>query len=379
VDRGVVYQLIARDRPWFLFQAEMAGISGEDLDAFLEELRLGLVEAKPRNRNDFALYLGLLLSNLETTSPDAVDFYRCFASIEAQTHVKAFPLRRAVIEFYQTPGSDLYGILAASYPGFLADLGAYLPKGTGTKAFIDAIEAALLNQESPDPQDPSFLTQIDETIQAATAELDPEQNFRLTVALPFLLGEMGAAVDPVYQALFEAVPFTGPLILVGESRGLPVKTALFDSVTGKSLDLKSKRAAKVNAIVEVSNQGNLPETLLVRGANGDRFFDVSYQGAAGNVTAAVTSGRYQTPVLSETSAAVSIRMEVTPNRRLLEKSSDRRLVYLQKKIALTMRATSTSDAAIIDAATVRVETQREVMRLQPTAPQLPVRPRGPGM
>lgn len=378
MDRGVVYQLIARDRPWFLHQSGFEGVSPEDLDTFLEELREGLATAKPRNRRDFALFFGLLLSDAETNHPEAVAAYQSFASIEAQNHVKAFPLRRAVMDFYNGSASGLYTILADAYPAFIADLRAYLPKGTSPKAFIDAFEASLLNQTPADPQDPLFPDLVDAAIQGATGELDPESDFRVAVVLPFLFGEMGAEVDPVYQALFESVPFTGPLVVVGDAPGLPVKSAGFDNEDVKAMSLTSRRSAKVDAVVEVSNQGNLAEALIVRGAKGDRFFEVSYRGPGGNLTGALAAGRYQTPVLGENVAPVSLRLEVTPNRRLLERSGERRIVYLQKKINLSVRAVSTSDATVSDAATVRVETKREVRRIPPLPAPLPLRPRGPG-
>lgn len=378
LDRGPVYQIIARDRPWFLHQTEFAGVSADDLDAFLEELREGLAMAKPRNRRDFSLYLGLLLSEAEINHPDATAAYRAFASIEAQNHVKAFPLRNAVMDFYSSPASDLYGICANGYPAFVSDLQAYLPQGTSPKAFIDALEASLLEQTAPDPQDPIFPELVDVAIQGATADLDPESNFRVAVVLPFLLGEMGSEVDPVYQALYESVPFTGPLVLVGNIPGLPVKSAGFDNEAIKTMALTSRRAAKVNAVVEVSNQGNFAEALVVRGARSDRFFDVTYRGPGGNVTGALAAGGFQTPVIGEANAPISFRMEVAPNRRMLERGNDRRIVYLQKKITLTTRAASTSDATIVDAATVRVETKREVVRRPEPPPPLPLTPRGPG-
>jgi hypothetical protein len=370
------YTVIERDYPWFLFHLATSGVDLTTFDGFLCELEESIALAEPRNREAFIAAFGEAVEDYSDPDAEAYLLYRIFSSIEVQTHIKGFPLRTAVVDLYRDGGSSLYEILAGDYPGFLRELKLYGASDTGLKGFFDAFEAGLEENGGIDPDSPLFLDQIDAAMKELPAVLDLDSFFKLTIPLSLLIAEKSAEADPVFLALYETVPFAGPLVRVGASLSGPGTTVLSDPFINKNLSLTSRRARPVRAFAEVSNQGNVGEAIRILGSGGSREFGVRYTAPGGNVTASIILGRYRTPLLDENSPPVPVTVEVSPNGRLLTSRGKDRLIFLQRDISLNVRALASGDPAIFDDSSIKVKTRREVRRITPKpAPALP-RPRG---
>lgn len=372
------YEIIARDQPWFLFHLVALGADLASFDVFLTELEESIALLAPRNRRAFVAAFGEAVEGFSDPDSEAYLLYRIFSSIEAQTHLKGSPLRRAVVDLYRGGGSSLYEIIVASYPAFLRELKGFGGSDAQVKEFFDIVEAAIEEEGGIDPQSPLFLEQVDAALALMPGSLDPESVFELSLPLSLMTSEMGVKVDPVFLALYESVPFTGPLVRVSATRAFPVRSGYFDSSIDKTLSLVSRRARPVKAYAEVSNQGNAGEAISILGTGGSRVFEVRYTASGGNVTASVILGRYRTPLLDETSSPVPLTIDVSPNGRLLTKEGRDRLIFLQRDISLNVKALSTVDPGIFDDSSIKVKTRREVQRIAPKpSPVLP-RPRGTG-
>lgn len=107
----------------------------------------------------------------------------------------------------------------------------------------------------------------------------------------------------------------------------------------------SKKARRVRGRATVQNLGTLPDSLRVQASRGNKFFKVVYNGPGGNVTGALTTGRYTTPVLANTSAPVTFRATITPNKRaLIKRKAGQKPRLLKKKYNGFYRATASSFA-----------------------------------
>lgn len=118
----------------------------------------------------------------------------------------------------------------------------------------------------------------------------------------------------------------------------------------------SKKAAAKNGFARVGNDGALPDRVRVSATAGNKFFKVTYF-APGNVTASITRNAFLTPVLSSSSAPVSIRANVAPVKKQIVKKRGKRTTYLKKTFTSTIRGTALSSSARFDAAQIIVKTQ----------------------
>lgn len=117
-----------------------------------------------------------------------------------------------------------------------------------------------------------------------------------------------------------------PDVAVGSSADRMVGRNVYGS--RQQADLVSKEARPVTGHIRVSNRGNLPDVLSVRGTAGNSFFDIVYF-APGNVTAAMRTGTHRSHTLVD-GAETAIRVEVKPNKRKLMKNESKRTTILRE-------------------------------------------------
>jgi len=372
------YQVIERDYPWFLFHLEASGLDLTAFDDLLRELEESITLAGPRNRQAFIAAFGSAVEEFSDPGAEALLLYRILSSIEVQTCLKGFPLRSAVIDLYLDGGSSLYDIMVSDYPAFVRELKMMGVSDARVREFLDGVESAIEEEGGIDPESPLFLEQIDAAMELIPTSLDPDGFFEITVPLSLMIAEMSVKADPVFLALYESVPFSGPLVRVSADRVIPAVSVYSDPLANKSLTLTSRRARPARAFAGVFNQGNSAEAITVLATGGNREFEVRYSGPGGNVTGSIILGRYRTPLLDETSAPVTIAVDVVPNSRVLTSRGKNRLIFLQRDISLNVKALSTVDPGIFDDSSIKVKTRREVQRIAPKpSPVLP-RPRGTG-
>jgi len=132
---------------------------------------------------------------------------------------------------------------------------------------------------------------------------------------------------------------------------LSVRTIATPVVTVSRSRLVSRRARPVRVAASVRNAGPNPDAIAVRGSRGNRRFRVVYT-SGGNVTAQVTTGRFQTGPLGATSPAVAVRARVMPNRRALLRQGR----VLRRTFNLDIRATALATGAS-DQRRVRIRTR----------------------
>lgn len=146
-----------------------------------------------------------------------------------------------------------------------------------------------------------------------------------------------------------------PDVSVGPSSSATIGANRYAPVAQRVTIISRKAAAK-NGFARVGNDGALPDRIRVSATAGNRFFKVTYF-APGNVTASITRNAFLTPVLSASSAPVSIRASVAPVKKQIVKKRGKRTTYLKKTFTSTIRGTALSSSARFDAAQIIVKTQ----------------------
>ncbi len=174
------------------------------------------------------------------------------------------------------------------------------------------------------------------------------------LVLLLLVGLVGiATTTPSHAIISRAVSntmtldfrTTNPLITVGPNAA---------KATGKKLVLKSQKAKAVKGVAVVTNRGARPDAQLIRGTKGNSFFAVKYT-KGGNITGAVTTGKYRTTALSN-GQKVPITVAVTPNTKKLIQTKGKTKRYLGKSLVLKITATSTFNASLRNQATIEAKT-----------------------
>jgi len=161
------------------------------------------------------------------------------------------------------------------------------------------------------------------------------------------------------------VAVSRPDVQVGPNGYATVGANRYTPVVQTSI-LTSRTALPVTGYARVGNDGTLPTALRVFGTRGTTFFRVTYFGRLGtnpnaNLTAQINAGTYATPSLANTTAPVTIRAAIVPNRALLVSTRrvGTRFVTTTRRMTFNavIRATSVSGPVRTDSATIRVNTQ----------------------
>lgn len=131
------------------------------------------------------------------------------------------------------------------------------------------------------------------------------------------------------------------------------------SVTVSPASLTSKKAKPVSSTATIRNNSPLADTFRVSAGRGNSLFGAIYRNGSTNITAAVTAGTYQTPLISLGNGAVSIRATVTPNKKKIIKKGKKggKPKTLKKTFRSTIRATSVTTPVISAAGQLTVKTK----------------------
>jgi hypothetical protein len=126
------------------------------------------------------------------------------------------------------------------------------------------------------------------------------------------------------------------------------------------LRIESKRAVARSLAAEIGNDGSLPGRLILRASSGNRHFAVNYFAGGSNRSAQLIAGTLVTPVIGSDDPPLGVALTVTPNRRLLTRSTRRGgrnvVTYLRKTYAGLIRATAETDPTRFDAFNYEITT-----------------------
>lgn len=144
-----------------------------------------------------------------------------------------------------------------------------------------------------------------------------------------------------------------PDVAVGKSPSALIGQQVYGG--RQQVGLVSSKARPVTGHARISNRGNRPDAISVRGTPGTALFNVTYFAPA-NVTAAMRTGNHRTPALSD-GAGASIRIAIKPNLKKLTVKKGRRTTILRKSLTLSITGRSTFNPALSDAASLKVDTR----------------------
>jgi hypothetical protein len=119
--------------------------------------------------------------------------------------------------------------------------------------------------------------------------------------------------------------------------------------TLQQLTLSSPDSRIVTGYATATNRGNISDRITVQGGSGDTYFTVVYYNEVGsNVTAQVTAGTYQTPIVAPGASAGWVRAAITPTRRA---------VQLRRSRTFFIDLKSLFDASAVDGLSILVNTR----------------------
>ncbi len=199
-------------------------------------------------------------------------------------------------------------------------------------------------------------------------DLGSNENFLINQPLPagtytVEVGSKGATQSGAYQlevTLGAMVSFQ-PDNEVGRSAASTIGDGVYGTAAGQTLNLISKKARTVRGVATIGNDGEIPDDFVVRGTRGNGLFKVIYTSPAGNVTAAVVSGTYQTGELDPGAPAHAITVTVKPNKKKIVKKvrrqGRRKTIVKKKRITLIVTSVSEADGTSTDSGFIKVKTK----------------------
>lgn len=128
----------------------------------------------------------------------------------------------------------------------------------------------------------------------------------------------------------------------------------------QSVAIFSTKARPVSGYARVRNTGTMPDALTVRAGGRNVYFNVIWFGPAGNVTAGLLTGTYQTAPSNQGDSGELFRASVVPNKKKLIKKKRKRILILKKVVILPVSADSVGNpehSNSHDSATIRVLTK----------------------
>ena len=202
----------------------------------------------------------------------------------------------------------------------------------------------------------------------ADDDLGVDENFQINQPLPpgaytVEVSSKGASQSGAYQLeiTLGAMATIQPDNRVGKSAASTVGDGIYGTAIGQTVSLTSKKARPVRGVVTIENDGEIPDDFTVRGTPGNGLFKVIYTTGAGNVTAAVASGTYQTGELAPGDLAHVITATVKPNKKKIVKKVNRggrrRLIVKKKRITLSLGSVSETDGISSDTGFIKVQTK----------------------
>lgn len=171
--------------------------------------------------------------------------------------------------------------------------------------------------------------------------------------------ESGGSGDLAYGVDFSSsdLRFVVPDIAVGASLTSLIGNGIFNGAAGQTVTLTSKKARPVSGIAVIGNQGELPDTLAVRGSAGSALCGIAYFDGSGNVTAGILTGSYRTSELAQGDSPQILRVQFSPSKKKLTKKGKKRPRILKRTNSTLVRADSTQGPETMDAAAISVRTR----------------------
>lgn len=175
-----------------------------------------------------------------------------------------------------------------------------------------------------------------------------------------VLSREGGSGELAYELDFanSDVRFVVPDVAVGARLTTLSGNNVLNGASGQSATLISSKAKSVSGFATVANRGALPDTLAVRGTAGNALCGIAYFDGATNVTAAMVAGTYRTAEIDDNDEAVSLRVQLSPNKKkLTKKKKGKRPKILKKTFTTLVRADSTQGPGAMDAGSIRAQTK----------------------
>ena len=148
---------------------------------------------------------------------------------------------------------------------------------------------------------------------------------------------------------------------VGKTAGGAVGDGIYDTISGQTTNLTSKKARPVRSVVLIENDGEIPDDFMVSGTRGNGLFKVTYTVAGQNVTGAVTAGIHQTGEMNPGDPAHAMGVSVKPNKRKIVKKvvrNGRRIFKTKRKqLSLALRSESAYDSSATDMGVIKTKTK----------------------
>lgn len=149
-----------------------------------------------------------------------------------------------------------------------------------------------------------------------------------------------------------SAPYVQPDLMVSSSNAssTPMGADVYDTFSGQTFTLNSRRASPVAGKVQLQNDGEVPDNFFVSASRGNALYSVRYTTwKDGNITAGLISGTHFESDVGIGEESPTIIAVVQPNKRKLKKTTKRRLrngkvkkktKWLKKTFNLNMTATS---------------------------------------
>lgn len=167
------------------------------------------------------------------------------------------------------------------------------------------------------------------------------------------VGDLAYALDYADEDTRRVIPD----LAVGVTPAALVGAGLLNGAPGQVYSLISRKANPVAGIAALSNLSERTDTLAVSGPSGTRLCGISYYDSTGNASAAMVAGTYRTESIAQGDAARVIRVQFTPNKKLLTKKTGKRTVIKRKTFPATLRVRNSVGEPATDAATLQTLTR----------------------
>ena len=145
---------------------------------------------------------------------------------------------------------------------------------------------------------------------------------------------------------------------VGISTFSAVGNDIYNTSTGQTTSLTSRKAKRVAGVLAVQNDSDFIDEFTVVSTASNRFFRITYFRGGANITANVITGAHTTGEMVPGNLTHNILANVKPNRKRLKKvtrkNGKRRVKFRRKSITLLFRSVSVNDPRGQDFSRIRV-------------------------
>lgn len=141
---------------------------------------------------------------------------------------------------------------------------------------------------------------------------------------------------------------------------------IYDTLTGQSSSLSSRRGAPVSVVSTVENDGEIMDTFMLSGARGNSTFRVNYLSPDdGNITASVVTGAHQIEDMAPNADPYSIVTSVRPSKNKIRKKlpknrqrGGKKFKYKVRRYTTILRVVSGVSETQVDRGIIQVKTTK---------------------